>query len=54
MNITDVECLILDQFPFARIYNDEGIVGIGECFRRQPKLVKFLIDSPLYVVIRGI
>ncbi len=34
MKITEVECLILDQFPFVRIYTDEGLVGLGECFRR--------------------
>ena len=54
MKITRVECLLLDrQFPFVRVHTDEGIVGIGECFRRQPELVKFLIDSTLAPAIHG-
>lgn len=54
MKITRVECLLLDrQFPFVRVYTDEGLVGIGECFRRQPELVKFLIDSTLGPAIQG-
>ena len=48
MKITDVECLVLDrQFPFVRVYTDEGLVGIGECFRRQPQVVKTLVDTTL-------
>ena len=54
MKITDVECLILDhQFPFVRVYTDEGLVGIGECFRRQPHLVKFVVDDMLKPVLLG-
>lgn len=54
MKITDVECLILDgQFPFVRIYTDEGLTGIGECFRRQPQVVKTVIDSVLKPVLLG-
>ena len=54
MKITDVECLVLDrQFPFVRVYTDEGIVGIGECFRRQPQVVKTLIDCTLKSVLVG-
>ena len=54
MKITDVECLILDRsFPFVRIYTDEGIVGIGECFRRQPTVIKTLIDDLLKPAIIG-
>ena len=45
MKITDVECLVLDrQFPLVRVYTDEGLVGIGECFRRQPDLIKTQVD----------
>ena len=48
MKITDVECLVLDrQFPFVRVYTDEGLVGIGECFRRQPQVIKTLVDTTL-------
>ena len=54
MKITDVECLVLDrQFPFVRVYTNEGIVGIGECFRRQPQVVKTLIDCTLKSVLVG-
>ena len=54
VKITSVECLLLDrQFPFVRVYTDEGLMGIGECFRRQPELVKFLIDSTLAPAITG-
>ena len=46
MKITDVECLILDRaYPFVRVYTDEGLVGIGECFRRQPGIVKMLVED---------
>jgi len=54
MKITSVECLILDrQFPFVRVYTDEGITGIGECFRRQPQMVKTIIDTTLYHTLVG-
>ncbi|MCY4366028.1 MAG: mandelate racemase/muconate lactonizing enzyme family protein [Chloroflexi bacterium] len=54
MKITDVECLILDRsFPFVRVFTDEGIVGIGECFRRQPGIVKTLIDELLKPALVG-
>ena len=54
MKITDVECLILDrQFPFVRVYTDEGILGIGECFRRQPQIIKTLIDGTLKPALIG-
>ena len=46
MKITEVECLILDnQYPFVRIYTDEGIVGIGECFRRLPEVIKTIVEK---------
>lgn len=54
MKITDVECLVLDQsFPFVRVYTDEGIVGIAECFRRQPSLVKMLVEEYIRPAIVG-
>ena len=54
MKITDVECLILDRsFPFVRVFTDEGIVGIGECFRRQPRLVKTIVDEILKPALLG-
>ena len=54
MKITDVECLVLDrQFPFVRVYTNEGLVGIGECFRRQPQVVKTLVDTTLKPALLG-
>ena len=54
MKITEVECLVLDrQFPFVRVYTDEGLVGIGECFRRQPLVVKTLVESVLKPALMG-
>ena len=54
MKITSVECLVLDEsFPFVRVYTDDGIVGIGECFRRQPAITKSIIDSILSPVLVG-
>ena len=54
MKIVDIECLILDhQFPFVRVYTDEGITGIGECFLRQPQTVKTVIDHTLRLVLLG-
>ena len=48
LKITDVECLVLDRsFPFVRVYTDEGIVGIGECFHRQPRVTKMLVEDLL-------
>ncbi len=54
MKVTDVECLILDEsFPFVRVHTDEGLTGIGECFRRQPKVTKTLIDNLLRPALVG-
>jgi L-alanine-DL-glutamate epimerase-like enolase superfamily enzyme len=54
MKITDVECLVLDrQFPLVRVYTDEGLVGIGECFRRQPEFIKNQVDSLLKPALLG-
>ena len=54
MKITDVECLVLDrQFPFVRVYTDEGLTGIGECFRRQPGITRAIIDELLKPVLLG-
>ena len=54
MKITSVECLILDRAnPFVRVYTDEGITGIGECFRRQPQVIKTLVEQILAPVLVG-
>ena len=54
MKITSVECRILDgDFPFVWVRTDEGLNGIGECFRRQPSVTKTLIDDLLAPAIVG-
>ena len=54
MEITSVECLILDgDYPFVWVHTDDGITGIGECFRRQPEVTKTLVDQVLAPAIVG-
>ena len=54
MKITGVECLVLDgDYPFIRVSTDECITGIGECFRRQPTLIKALVEDLLTPSIIG-
>ena len=54
MKITDVECLVLDRtFPLVRVYTDEGLVGIGECFRRFPEICKPVVEEILKPVLLG-
>ena len=53
MKITQVECLILDGYPIVRIYTDEGLVGIGECFRRLPEVIKITIDNIITPILIG-
>lgn len=54
MKITDVECLVLDQqYPFVRVHTDEGLVGIGECFRRQPALVYTTVETLIKPALIG-
>lgn len=54
MKIVDVECLILDRsFPFVRVHTDEGIVGIGECFRRQPTVIRAVVEDLLKPALLG-
>ena len=54
MKITSVECLILDgDYPFVWVHTDEGITGIGECFRRQPSVTKALIEDLLTPALIG-
>ena len=54
MKIIDVECLILDQeHPFVRIYSDEGLVGIGECFRRLPAVIRTVVESIIKPALLG-
>jgi L-alanine-DL-glutamate epimerase-like enolase superfamily enzyme len=54
MKITSIEFLILDQkFPFILIHTDQGITGIGECFRRQPGITKEVVEKLLAPVLIG-
>lgn len=54
MKITDVSCKILDgDYPFLWVRTDEGITGIGECFRRQPSVTKALVDDLLAPALIG-
>ena len=54
MKITSVEYVILDSlYPFVFIHTDEGITGIGECFRRQPLVTKTVIEELLAPSIVG-
>ena len=54
MKITSIECLILDaDYPFVKIHTSDGVTGIGECFRRQPSVVRTLIEDLLAPAIVG-
>ena len=54
MKITSVEFLVLDaQFPFVLVHTDEGLTGIGECFRRQPAVTKTVVEELLAPSIIG-
>ena len=54
MKIIQIECLILDKsFPFIIVHTDEGLTGIGECFRRQPMITKSVIDNILGPALLG-
>ena len=45
MKITNVECLIIDKnFPYVLVETDEGITGVGECFRRAPLITKSAVE----------
>ena len=54
MKIVSVECLVLEEsHPFVFIHTDEGVTGIGECFRRQPSITKSVIENVLAPSIIG-
>ena len=49
-----MEYLILDkQYPFVLVHTDDGLTGIGECFRRQPSVTKSMIDDIITPSIIG-
>ena len=54
MKITSIECLILEgEYPFVLVHTDDGLTGIGECFRRQPSVTKSMIDDIIAPSIIG-
>ena len=54
MKIVSVECLVLEKsHPFVFIHTDEGVTGLGECFRRQPSITKSVIENVLAPSIIG-
>ncbi len=55
MKITNVECLIIDEiYPYVIIETDEGLVGIGESFRRAPFITKAAIETIYKDILIGL
>ncbi len=55
MKITNVECLIIDKnFPYVLVETDEGITGVGECFRRAPLITKSAVEYIFKDILIGI
>ena len=55
MKITNVECLIIDKnFPYVLIETDQGVNGIGECFRRAPLITKSAVDYLFKDILIGL
>ena len=54
MKIKSIKCEILDNhYPFIFVHTDEDIIGFGECFRRQPKVTKSVIENILQPALLG-
>ena len=54
MKISSIEYVVLEGLhPFVFIHTDEGITGIGECFRRQPLVTKTVVEELLAPSIVG-
>ena len=54
MKITSIEYVVLEELhPFVFIYTDDGITGIGECFRRQPLVTKTVVEELLAPALIG-
>lgn len=52
--IREVECLIVDRaYPFVIVQTEDGLIGVGECFRRSPRVVKAAVDTVLRPLIIG-
>ena len=54
MKISSIEYVVLEELhPFVFIHTDEGITGIGECFRRQPLVTKTVVEELLTPALLG-
>ena len=54
MKISTIEYVVLEGLhPFVFIHTDEGITGIGECFRRQPLVTKTVVEELLTPALLG-
>tara|TARA_B100000003_G_scaffold146551_1_gene131835 strand:+ start:1815 stop:2894 length:1080 start_codon:yes stop_codon:yes gene_type:complete len=54
MKITSIKCEILDNdYPFIFVHTDQDIIGFGECFRRQPKVTKSIVENILEPALLG-
>ncbi len=54
MNITSVECLVLDEeYPYVVLHTDEGFTGFGECFRRAPYVSKAVVETVFGPLVVG-
>ena len=54
MKISSIEYVVLEGLhPFVFIHTDEGITGIGECFRRQPLVTKTVVEELLTPALLG-
>ena len=55
MKITNVECFIIDEtYPYVIIETDEGLTGIGECFRRAPFITKSAVETIYKDILIGL
>lgn len=55
MKITNVECFIVDEtYPYVIIETDEGLTGIGECFRRAPFITKSAVETIYKDILIGL
>ena len=54
MKITSIEYVVLEELhPFVFIHTDDGVTGIGECFRRQPLVTKTVVEQLLAPALIG-
>ncbi len=54
MKISNIECLVVDGlYPYVIINTDQGITGVGECFRRAPWVIKSAIETVFSEIVLG-